>query len=328
MKQLFPDVDWQPVIEAIEQADSIVLITHCNPDGDGIGSELALYEALVSKGKQVSIRNRDGIPRIYTFLRHAEQIQKYDWSSCQDNPDLIISLDCGSFKRLGIGQATPNGTSLINLDHHVSNGHFGDINIVDARYCATGAMISDLLVAMQVMFSADIASAIFTAVLTDTASFRLSSASANIYRLAADLIDAGAQPWPISVAVYESKSLAGMNVLTACLETLEIGDGGRSAWVYVNSEIYEETGANVEDTEGLIDYARSIEGVEVAVLIRCHELEDRWKVNFRAKTTANVGALANSLGGGGHKHAAGCVLCGSFDEVRNIVRQEVSQILG
>jgi phosphoesterase RecJ-like protein len=305
-----------------------VLLTHCNPDGDGIGSQLALYEALVSRGKQVSICNRDGIPRIYTFLTHAEQVQKYDWSSSQDSSDLIISLDCGSFKRLGMSQAVQNETTLINIDHHVSNRQFGDINIVDARYCATGAMIFDLLLAMQVTFTASIASAIYTAVLTDTASFRHSNTSASVYRMAADLIDAGAQPWPISVAVYESKSLAGMNILTACLETLEIRDGGRSAWIYVNNEMYEEAGANVEDTEGLIDYARSIGGVEVAVLIRHHELEDRWKVNFRAKTTANVGALANSLGGGGHKHAAGCVLGGSFDEVRSIIRQEVSQVLG
>jgi len=327
MKHLFPDVDWLPVIEAIEQADSIVLITHCNPDGDGIGSELALYEALISRGKHVSIRNRDGIPRIYNFLAYAEKVEKFDWVSCQDSPDLIISLDCGSFKRLGMPQAIQQETTLINIDHHISNAKFGDINIVDARYCATGAMVSDLLVSMQVIFSADIATAIYVAILTDTASFRHSNTSANVYRLAADLIDAGAQPWPISVAVYESRSLAGIKILMACLETLEICDGGRSAWIYVNAEMYEETGANVEDTEGLIDYARSIGGVEVAVLIRHHELEGRWKVNFRAKTTADVGALANSLGGGGHKHAAGCVIGGTFDEAQAIIRQEVSQIL-
>jgi len=327
MKLLFPDVDWRPVIEAIEQAGSIVLTTHCNPDGDGIGSQMALYEALVSKGKQVSICNRDGIPRIFTFLTHAAQVQKSDWSSCPGKPDLIISLDCGSFKRLAMPPAIQNQTTLINIDHHASNVQFGDINMVDPRYCATGAMISDLLLAMQVTFTASIASAIYTAVLTDTASFRLSSASASIYRMAADLIDAGAQPWPICMAVYESRSLAGMNILTACLETLEIRDDGRSAWVCVKREMYEKTGANVEDTEGLIDFARSIDGVEVAVLIRSHELEDRWKINFRAKTTIDVGALASALGGGGHKHAAGCVLNGSFDEVRTIIRKQVSQIL-
>jgi phosphoesterase RecJ-like protein len=328
MRLLFPDVDWLPVIKAIGQADNIVLTTHRNPDGDGIGSQLALYEALVSKGKQVSICNRDGIPRIYTFLTHAEQVQKYDWSSCSDSPDLMISLDCASYKRLAVPEAIRNETTLINIDHHVSNMQFGNINIVDPRYCATGAMIFDLLLAMQVTFTASMASAVYTAVLTDTASFRLSGASATVYRMAASLIEAGAQPWPISVAVYESRSLAGISILTACLKTLEIRDDGRSAWIYINREMYEKAGADVEDTEGLIDYARSIDGVEVAVLIRSHELEDRWKVNFRAKTTANVGILAGSLGGGGHKHAAGCVLGGSFDDVRATVRQEVSQILG
>lgn len=328
MKLIFPDVDWMPVIEAIEQAGSIVLTTHCNPDGDGIGSQLALYEALVSRGKQVSMRNRDGIPRIYTFLTHAEQVQKCDWTPCQGSPDLVISLDCGSFKRLGMPQAIRNEITLINIDHHASNVQFGDINVADQRYCATGAMIFDLLLTMQVTFTASIASAIYTAVLTDTSSFRHSNTSASVYRMAADLIEAGAQPWPISVAVYESKSLAAMNILTACLETLEIRDSGLSAWIYVSREMYEKAGADVEDTEGLIDYARSIDGVEVAVLIRSHELEDRWKINFRAKTTENVGALASSLGGGGHKHAAGCILNGSFDEVRAIIRQEVSQILG
>ena len=269
MKPLFADVDWQPIIAAIEQADSIVLTTHCNPDGDGIGSELALYEALISRGKQVSILNRDGIPRIYTFLNHAEKVQRCDWSSYQDKPDLIISLDCGSFKRLGMAQDIRDQSTLINIDHHVSNKKFGDINLVDARYCATGAMIFDLLLAWEIKLTASMASAIYTSVLTDTASFRLASTSASVYRMAADLMDAGAQPWPISVAVYESRSLAGLNILTACLKTLEIHDGGRSAWIYINRDMYKQAGADVEDTEGLIDYARSIHGVEVAVLMRC-----------------------------------------------------------
>ena len=272
--------------------------------------------------------NHDGIPRIFTFLRYAGEVQKSDWSSCRDHPDVIISLDCGSFKRLSMPEVIRNKVTLINIDHHISNAQFGDINIVDARYCATGAMISDLLLAMQVALSASMASAIYTSVLTDTASFRLNSASASVYRLAADLIDAGAEPWPISVAVYESKSLAGMHILTASLETLEMRDDGRSAWICVNREMYEKTGADVEDTEGLIDYARSIDGVEIAVLIRCHELDGRWKVNFRAKTTTNVSSLASDLGGGGHQHAAGCVMQGSFEEVRAIIRQEVSQLLG
>jgi len=131
------------------------------------------------------------------------------------------------------------------------------------------------------------------------------------------------------VAVYESHSLGGLNILRLCLDTLEINDDGRSAWIYVNQEMYEQAGANVEDTEGLIDHVRSIEDVEVAVLIRSHEAGDgRWKINFRAKTFADVGSLASQLGGGGHKHAAGCIMRGDFTEVRSKVRQAVSQLLG
>lgn len=329
MKPIVPDTDWQPVIDAIGQADSILLTTHCNPDGDGIGSQLALYEALLALGKKPVMHNRDGIPRIYRFLEHAGQVQQGDWPAMEDAPELIISLDCGSFNRLAMPEAYLQGRTLVNIDHHASNKSFGNVNVIEHRYCATGAMVFDLLLAMDVTITATIASAIYTAVLTDTSRFRLANATADVYRMAADLIDAGAEPWPISVAVYESHSLGGLNILKLCLDTLEINDDGRSAWIYVNQEMYEQAGANVEDTEGLIDHVRSIENVEVAVLIRSHEAgDDRWKVNFRAKTFADVGSLASQLGGGGHKHAAGCVMRGDFTEVRSKVRQAVSQLLG
>jgi len=325
----FADVNWQPVIDAINQAHSIVLITHCNPDGDGIGSQMALYDVLIDSGeRRVSMHNRDGVPRIYSFLKHAEQVQKGDWPLDAAKPDIIIALDCGARGRLGMPDAWFNDALLINIDHHASNRLFGDMNIVDARYCATGAMIFDLLIAMKSPLNKHRASAIYAAVLTDTASFRLASSTAAVYRMAADLVEAGAEPWPISVQVYESRSLSGFHIMTACLETLEMRDNGRSAWVHVSDEIYKKTGADVEDTEGLIDYARSIDGVEVAVFIRSDEhVSGRWKVSFRGKTFANVGALAGELGGGGHVHAAGCQLSGTYDEVRARVQAVVSRTL-
>jgi len=327
LQPLLNDINWQPVMDAITAADNIVLITHCNPDGDGIGSQQALYDALTSMGKSVSMHNFDGVPRIYAFLAHADQVQKGVWQS--DQPaDLIIALDCGAKGRLGMSDAFYGDARLINIDHHASNNKFGDIDIVDARYCATGAMIFDLLIAMGIPLSTNSASAIYAAVLTDTASFRLSSATAAVYRMAADLIDAGAEPWPICVNIYESVPLAGLKILTACLDTLHLRDNKRSAWVHITRDMFEATGADVEDVEGLIDYARSIDGVEVAVFIRCDEAsEQRWKVSFRGKTTANVGALASSLGGGGHTYAAGCLMRSLFDEVRVRVEQAVSRIL-
>ena len=332
LQPLLDDIHWQPIIDAIGSADSIVLITHCNPDGDGIGSQMALYGALLGMGKNVSMHNLDGVPRIYHFLKYADQVQRGAWAENRQAADLIISLDCGAKGRLGMGDAFYADTPLINIDHHASNNHFADLNVVDARYCATGAMIFDLLIAMQIPLSKASASAIYAAVLTDTASFRLSNATAAVYRMAADLIDAGAEPWPICVNIYESVPLAGLKILTACLDTLTMRDRQQSAWVHVTREMFKSTGADVEDVEGLIDYARSIDGVEVAVFIRFDEKDEtsnrRWKVSFRGKTTADVGAVAASLGGGGHKHAAGCLMHGSFDEVRTRVEQAVSSILG
>ncbi|WP_167631538.1 DHH family phosphoesterase [Mariprofundus ferrooxydans] len=326
---LFADVNWQPVIDAVRQARSIVLITHCNPDGDGIGSQMALYDALIAAGDgRISMHNRDGVPRIYSFLEHSEQVQMGDWPSDAAKPDVIIALDCGARGRLGMPDEWFEGPTLINIDHHASNRLFGDINIVDARYCSTGAMIFDLLIAMNMPLNKARASGIYVATLTDTASFRLASTTPAVYRMAADLVEAGAEPWPISVQVYESRSLSGLHIMTACLDTLEMRDDGRSAWVYVTDDIYRKTGADVEDTEGLIDYARSIDGVEVAVFIRSDEVvAERWKVSFRGKTCVNVGALAGELGGGGHVHAAGCQLTGTLDEVRARVQVAVSRSL-
>jgi len=326
-KMLFADVEWQPVIDVIAQAEEIVLITHCNPDGDGIGAQQALYDVLSAAGKQVRMHNRDGVPRIYQFLKHADKVGQGDWNGTQD-ADLIIALDCGAFGRLGMPESFFAGATLMNIDHHASNKRFGDINLVDARYCATGAMIYDLMLAMGVSLNKASASAIYAAIITDTASFRLASATPAVYRMAAELVEAGAQPWPISVNIYESRSLAGMQMMTACLATLEIKHGGRSAWIYVTRDIYSQTGADVEDTEGLIDYARSIDGVEVAVFIRVDERDnDRWKISFRGKTWANVGDLAATLGGGGHAYAAGCILQGSLASVCEQVEQAVSLTL-
>lgn len=331
-RPLYGDVDWMPVIDAIRKAKSIVLITHCNPDGDGIGSQMALYDALSRDSMvchaDIVMHNRDAVPRIYSFLHHADQARMGVWSRDEAAADVIIALDCGARSRLGMPDSFFDGATLINIDHHASNRRFGDINVVDARYCATGAMIFDLLIAMGSALNADTASAIYVAVMTDTASFRLASSTPAVYRMAADLVEAGAQPWPITVNVYESRSLSGLHMMTACLDTLEIHDGGLSAWVYVTDAMYRKTGADVEDTEGLIDYARSIEGVEIAVFIRSDEnVPGRWKVSFRGKTFANVGILAGALGGGGHAYAAGCQLTGSFEEVRERVQAEVSRTL-
>jgi len=318
--------DWDKTCAAIRGAKNIVLTTHCSPDGDGIGSQLALYHALKDAGKNVYMHNRDGVPRIYHFLPGASAVSEGKELE-GGNADLIISLDAGSRSRLGFPDTFFEGRTLLDIDHHASNDRFGDINLLEIKACSTGAIIFDLIERLGLPLTPAAASAIYVTVLTDTASFRNAATTADTFDLAAKLIRAGAKPWPIAREVYESHSREMLHLLCACLGTLELCDDGRSAWLHVNAAMYEQTGSDAQDTEGFIEYARSLQGVEIAVLIR-QEIHAGWKVTFRGKYDADVGELAVSLGGGGHHHAAGCTMHGTFKEVQHKVQHAVSTLLG
>lgn len=322
----FADVDWQAAIAALKSARAVVLTTHRTPDADGIGSQIALYHVLKGMGKQVAMCNRDVVPRICRFLPGADAIRVGECAATPEDADVIVSLDAGARSRLGMPDSFFAGCTLINIDHHISNSNYGDINMVDARYCATGAMIFDLIRALGVALPAESAQAMYAAVLTDTASFRLATVTPNVHRMVADLIDAGAQPAEVAAAVYGSHRACRFTLLRHALDTLAMHDDDRSAWLYVDDGMYRDSGGDAEDTEGFIDYARSIEGVLVAVFIR-PETDGSWKVSFRGRQGADVGALAAQLGGGGHRYAAGCTMQGSLDAVRQQVRQAVSAML-
>lgn len=318
--------DWLQASKAIEAANGIVLITHRNPDGDGIGSQIGLYHALTAAGKRVYMHNRDGVPRIYQFLAGAEHVSRGDAFPHQDEIDVIISLDAGDIDRLGMPEAFFQDASVLNIDHHVSNTRFGNINIIVETASATGLIALELIGYMGIKVSPETASAIYVALMTDTGSFRLTNTTPDAHVIAAELIEAGADPWLIARSVYETSTAARLHMLAACLGTIEVRDGGRSAWLHVDHDMYAVHGADVEDTEGFIEYARSLEGVEIAVFIRPED-DHGWKVSFRGKVDANVGALAASLGGGGHRHASGCVIQGSLLEVQQRVQQAVSDVL-
>lgn len=318
--------DWQPVASALESANGIVLITHKNPDSDGIGSQLALFHALKAMGKQVYIHNLDPVPRICRYLEGTAEATYGCEFDHWDRIDTIISVDCGAQSRLGMTDAFYEGKTLINIDHHASNSCFGQINVVDAGYCATGAMIFDLLLFLGIELTPAMASALYVALLTDTASFRLPTVTADVFRLAADLVEAGAKPVEAARAVYGSNTHARIELLKLSLDTLQLHNDGRSAWLHVDQTMYRNTGADDEDTEGFIDYGRSIGGVAVTVFLR-PENGGSWKVSFRGAEGIDVGALAARLGGGGHRYAAGCTLSGTLEEVEAEIRPLVSDIL-
>jgi phosphoesterase RecJ-like protein len=313
--------DWQGAASAIRESRGVLLITHRNPDGDGIGAQLALYDAFATAGIPVSMHNRDGVPRLYHFLAGSDQVSAGMHAPHLDGIDLIVSLDAGARSRLGMGDDFFAGRRLINIDHHASNTGFGDINLVDGGVCATGVLAHALIHHMGLPLSPRAAMAIYVTLLTDTHSFRLSTVTPEVLRLAAEVIEAGAEPGLAARKIYEAQRPEGLGLLRRCLQTLALRNGGRSAWLYVDQDMYAATGGDVEDTEGLIDYGRAIAGVEVSVFLR-PEGEGAWKASFRGKTT-DVGALAASLGGGGHHYAAGCTLYGERDAVLLRLQTEI-----
>ena len=315
---LLPKVDWQAVVSQLKRAKRIMLTTHRNPDADGIGSQLALYDCLKSMGKDVSIYNRDAVPRICKYLPSSDVIRIGDISDI-NGVDTVVALDAGAFSRLGFTQDIFESACLINIDHHASNPLYGNINVVNADYCATGAMVFDLIQHLGESLSYASATSIYAAVLTDTASFHLDRVTADVHRMTAELIEAGAEPSVAADAIYDSQPLARLSLLTLSLQTLSIENEGCSAWTHVTQEMQDETGADHEDSEGFIDVSRSIDGVKIVVFIR-PESENRWKVSFRGKEGFDVGKVASTLGGGGHRYASGCAVSGSLNDVYAKVR--------
>ncbi|MDQ6954296.1 MAG: DHH family phosphoesterase [Mariprofundaceae bacterium] len=322
MSILYADVDWQPLIDVLDQAKQIHIIAHVCPDADTIGSQLALYHGLKCMGKKVLMHNRDTSPYLCRYLAAVNDITYGEIPAIVAASDVVIAVDAGSLSRLGMETAYFEGKTLINIDHHASNTCYGTMNIVDARYCATGAMIYDLLQHLKVDLCAASAAAIYAAVLTDTASFRLANVTASVHRMVADLIEAGADVQKAAQSIYQSHKAARFELLKYALDSLHIGDHGRTSWLSVRRDLYQKTGLSGEDSEGFIDYARSIEGVDVAVFIR-EEDEQVWKVSLRGKPPCNVGYLAEKLGGGGHQYAAGCTLYGT----EHAVQEEIKRIL-
>ncbi|MDQ6995308.1 MAG: bifunctional oligoribonuclease/PAP phosphatase NrnA [Mariprofundaceae bacterium] len=319
-------MNWQDLKQTLSNAKKIHVIAHVNPDSDTIGSQLALYHALIAQGLHVVMHNIDPVPRICQYLQGSGLITHgEDFSALQDC-DTIVAVDAGALGRLGMTSSYVQGKTLINIDHHASNTLYGDINVVDARYCATGAMIYDLIQSYGLSMNEAMAAPIYAAVLTDTASFRLSTVTADAHRMIANLLDAGASVETASHEIYQNFPKQRFDLLKYALDSLAIQHNGCSAWISVPYAMYQETNMSAEDSEGFIDYARSIAGVCVAVFLR-EESPEQWKLSLRGEYPYDVSAVASSLGGGGHKYAAGCSLEGSFEKVQNQVFEAVGACL-
>lgn len=306
----------ESIIAEIRANESFLVTTHESPDGDAVGSSLALAGYLKRLGKDVTVHFCDPVPDLYTFLPLAE-------SAAQTLPDrdfdVCIVLDVGEFRRAGkqVTDCRRIG-KYINIDHHLTRDNFGEINYIDSTAAATGVLVYRIIKAAGDAIDYETALCLYTAIITDTGSFRYSNANPEAFAIAGELVATGINTWSIAEKLYESQPRQRLELLALALSTLTISERGDFASLTVTLDMYIKTGASAELTDGFVNYPRSIRGVEVSVFFR--EIDPgQFKVGFRSKGKVDVSSLAAAFGGGGHHNAAGCTIEGTLDDVRQKV---------
>ena len=313
----------EQVLQLIDRSQTIFVAAHENPDGDAIGSTLALTVALREMGKDVVAYNHDQAPLEYAFLPGYDTVvNELDESQ---SFDAGFVLDSGELTRAG-GWIRERCQTLVNIDHHPYSEDFGDIYYVDTEACATGVLIYRLLQAAGHQVSNDVATCIYTAILSDTGSFRYSNANPEAFHVAGEMVAAGVDPWSIASGLYESQEEGRLRLLSLALPTLRVSHCGLYASIAVTLDMYDATGAIENFTDRFINYPRSIRGVEVAIFFRQLK-KDSFKVGFRSMGKVDVGALARAMNGGGHHNAAGAIVEGSLESVQGWVYARVAELI-
>ncbi|MBI3752760.1 MAG: bifunctional oligoribonuclease/PAP phosphatase NrnA [Deltaproteobacteria bacterium] len=308
---------YKQVINEIRHGNSFLVASHVNPEGDAVGSLLSLTLGLKGLQKDVTAYLYDPVPKTFKFLPFADKVvNKIDENKIYD---AVLVVDCGQKDRLGedFGKIKNRG-KLINIDHHATNDRFGDINVIDADACASGEMVYDLLKEMPVSITRDMAINIYTSILTDTGSFRYSCATPKAFGIAGEMLKLGANPWDISQRVYESNPVNKLKLLASVLDTLELTNDGKVASLVVTLDMLNKANATKEEADGFVNYARTIEGVEVGVLLR-EAKPGEYKISFRSRGRIDVAEISQEFGGGGHMNAAGCNIKGNLKDIKEKV---------
>ena len=308
----------------VQTHQNFLILSHEEPEGDCLGSSLALGRSLTLLGKRVWLYNVHGVPYTCQFLEGWEQIST---SLPPWRPDLVFVLDCGSFERVGReALAFVQGLPLINIDHHLSNSGFGTVAVVDPRASSTGELIFSLLKSQQWPMDIPIWEAILCAVVTDTGSFRYQNSTPLAFQIGGEALQAGARPWVVAEGLFERNPPQRLKALARALDGLEVAPHGRWCLMPISTQLLAETGATRQDLDGFINYARSMDGVEVAILVR-EDNPDLQKISLRSRGRINVSAIATALGGGGHHNAAACKIPGNMAHARTILIDKVENAL-
>lgn len=308
-------------IDRIKKSKRICLVSHINPDGDSIGSLLGLGIALSQfKDKKISLAKIDTIPKRYRFLPGIDSMKKIDENEVFD---LVITLDCSDLDRLGHSKYIPdNSNFVINIDHHKSNDYFGDINIVKPNVSSTGEVIYYLLEKMKLNIDKEIATSLYVSISTDTGSFKYDNTSPSTFKVASKLLSKGIDINKITTEIYQSNSLEKTKLLLESLNSLEIHLDNRIGISIVTQEMIKNCDAAIQDADGIIEFIRDIDGIEVACVLK--EFDKREiKVGFRSKKYIDVAKVAEEFKGGGHKKASGCTIYNTIEEAKKEVLHKI-----
>jgi bifunctional oligoribonuclease and PAP phosphatase NrnA len=312
-----------PILQTIKTADRILVTAHTDPDGDAVGSLLAMGLALERLGKQTTLYNESPIPAVYQFLPAVGRIDRH--LDAAADFDAAVVLDCGDLSRVGSAADTVKRVrSVINIDHHASNPAFGAHCLIDARACATAEIVYRLIRALEIPLDRDIATCIYTGILTDTGSFRFSNTNASAFAICREMVEAGVDPFEVAQHVFGSYSLGRIKLLNLALNSIEISPNGKLSLMTVTRGMLEETRTQQEDVDGLINYARRIEDVRVAALIQeqvngraAANGRVRLHVSLRSDGSVDVAAIAGTFGGGGHRSAAGFQIESTLADIKS-----------
>jgi bifunctional oligoribonuclease and PAP phosphatase NrnA len=304
--------------DIVQGRQHFLVASHIDPDGDAVGSVFAMYWALKSLGREVSVYLKDGVPYRYAFLPGPAVITG---TIPEGIYDVIFVVDCGNLSRVGEGHERLKQMGLlVNIDHHATSDAFGSINVIDEKASSTAEILSGVFEELGVSIDYNMAVNMYTAVFTDTGSLRYENSGPGAFSLCERMLRHGVKPADVARMVYENHPKERFTLLGLVLNTLRTYDDDRLALVHVTEEMLAVAGAKKEYTDGFVEYVRQIRGVEVAVLLRQIEKE-RYKISMRSKGAADVAALCSVFGGGGHRAAAGCRIAGDLQAVEEKLLQ-------
>jgi bifunctional oligoribonuclease and PAP phosphatase NrnA len=315
--------DLQAVVAALREHDRFLVVTHENPDGDALGSLLATTIALRQLGKDVAmyLAGAGALPREYAFMPLDGLLRELP---ADMEERTLVAVDCAKADRMGPDTSPiDRAQRVVNIDHHHDNSRFGDVNLIVADASSTGEVLRDVFAAVGVELTSEIAEPLYIALVTDTGRFQYTNTTPKSLRLAAELVEAGADIHAVFQQVYESVEFAKLKLLARALERARVLEGGLIVVSYLVRTDFAEVGAAEPYSEGIIDYLRAVEGAELAALIREPPRDDaERRVSLRASIDElDVSAIARAFGGGGHRQAAGFSSEASIDEITELIRQ-------